>query len=73
MDLAFDKNSILTITRPHPNLLRYYLLTALLWGPLFLIPLVIGTLRYRTLRYQFNEEGVTMRWGGFTYHEVSLT
>lgn len=72
MDLAFDKNAILAISRPHPNLLRYYLLGSLLWGPLLPIPLIIGILRYRTLHYQFNDEGITMRWGGFTRHEVSL-
>lgn len=72
MNTEFDDSAILAITRPHPSLLRYYLLGALFWGPLFLIPLVIGILRYRTLRYQFNDEGVTMSWGGFTHHEVSL-
>jgi putative membrane protein len=72
MDDTLDETSISAITRPHPSLLRYYLLSSLLWGPLCLIPLVVRTLRYRTLRYQFTEEGVTMRWGGLTHHEVSL-
>ena len=72
MDNSFDETSISAITGPHPSLLRYYLLSSLLWGPLCLIPLVVRTLHYRTLRYRFTAEGVTMSWGGLTYHEVSL-
>lgn len=72
MDDTFDETSISAITGPHPSLLRYYLLSLLLWGPLCLIPLVVRTLCYRTLRYQFTAEGITMGWGGLTHHAVSL-
>ncbi len=63
---------ILKLDRPLPSLLRYYRLSSLLWGPFFLIPLIERSLRFRTIRYQFDAEGVTMRWGGFARHEVSL-
>lgn len=68
-----DDAFVFSLTRPSPTLLRYYGLAALLWGPLFFVPLIYQFLRYRTIRYQFDAEGVTMRWGGLERREVSLT
>lgn len=64
---------LLGTRRPVPALLRYYLLQAIAAGPglLFLIPLKV--FRYRTLRYQFDEEGMTARWGILFRREISLT
>ncbi|HET6762897.1 MAG TPA: PH domain-containing protein [Longimicrobiaceae bacterium] len=59
--------------RPHQNLLVYYALGTLLLGPLFFIPLVPLYFRYHTLRYRFDAEGVTMRWGILFRREISLT
>lgn len=61
------------IRRPHPRLLRYYVLFALITGPAF--PFVFGFfyIRYRSLRYRFDDEGVTMSWGGLFKREISLT
>ncbi len=61
------------LRRPHPRLLRYYLLFSLVTGPAF--PVVFGFLylRYRTLRYRFDDEGVTMSWGALFKREISLT
>jgi len=67
-----EHTEILKIDRPLPSLLRYYQLSSLFWGPLFFIPLVQRSLRFRTIRYEFDAEGVTMRWGGLERHEVSL-
>jgi len=67
-----EHTEILKIDRPLPSLLRYYQLSSLFWGPLFFIPLAQRSLRFRTIRYQFDAEGVTMRWGGLERHEVSL-
>jgi membrane protein YdbS with pleckstrin-like domain len=58
--------------RPHPNLLRYYLLSALLFGPGFLIAAFPFYFRYRTLRYEVDDEGITMRWGILFRREISL-
>jgi hypothetical protein len=49
--------------RPHGNLLVYYALTSLLLGPFFWAMLIPYYFRYRTLRYRFDDEGVTMSWG----------
>jgi uncharacterized membrane protein YdbT with pleckstrin-like domain len=59
--------------QPHGNLLRYYLLTALLFGPGFLIAVFPLWMRYRSLRYEVDAEGITMRWGVLFRREVSLT
>jgi len=61
------------VRRPHRSLLRYYVLQSLLLGPLFPLLLVPRWLRFRTLRYRFDDEGVTMRWGAFFRREISLT
>lgn len=59
--------------RPHPNLLRYYAITSLVVGPFFWMPLLPLYFRYRTMRYRFDEEGITMRWGILFRKEISLT
>lgn len=59
--------------QPHVNLLKYYLLTALVFPPAFLFVAVPMYFRYRTLRYDVDAEGITMRWGILFRREVSLT
>lgn len=72
MDQEDVEAAILAIERPHPSLRTYYLISSLAWGPLFPIIVTIRYLRYRTIRYHFDSEGVTMRWGGLIRREVSL-
>ncbi len=66
----FDPTSI---TRPDPALFRYYVLTSLLAGPLSPIVLLPLWFRYCTLRYKFDDSGVSMRWGILFRKEVYLT
>ncbi len=61
------------LERPHPNLLGYYALGSLLLGPLFFVPLIPLYFRYHSLRYQFDDEGVSMRWGILFRREIHLT
>jgi putative membrane protein len=58
---------------PSRSLLTYYLLASLLLGPLFIFGMAAGYFRYRTLRYDVDEQGITMRWGILFRREVSLT
>ena len=58
---------------PHRSLFTYYVLTSLLAGPVFFVPLVVLYFRYHTMRYVVEEEGITMRWGILFRREVSLT
>lgn len=61
-----------TVT-PVRNLLTYYALQSLLLGPFFLFLLVPRYFRYHTMRYDVDEEGITMRWGILFRREISLT
>lgn len=62
-----------TVLRPHPRLLKYYVLTSCLAGPFFFFPLLPLYFKYRSLRYEVDEEGIAMRWGILFRREVSLT
>lgn len=66
-------DDVLGLKRPHRNLLTYYALESLLLGPFFLLLLIPRALRFRSLRYSFDEEGVSMRWGVLFHRQVSLT
>ena len=61
------------ITRPDPILFRYYLWVALLTGPLSPIVFLSLWFRYSTLRYKFDDSGVSMSWGVLFKQEVYLT
>ncbi|QDS88834.1 Bacterial membrane flanked domain protein [Rosistilla ulvae] len=61
------------ITRPDDSLLVYYLLVAactVVGFPFVFLPLWI---RFKTLRYRFDDTGVSMCWGYFFRREVHLT
>lgn len=64
---------VFAIHRPSPELMKYYILTSLLLGPFFFIPLIPLYFRYHTLHYDFDEEGISMRWGILFRREVTLT
>jgi putative membrane protein len=58
---------------PHRSLLTYYALASLLAGPAFAFVLLPLYFRFRTLRYEVDAEGITMRWGVLFRREISLT
>jgi putative membrane protein len=66
----FDAKST---TRPSEALLNYYLIVSL-FG-LFLFPFIYLSyyIRYRTLWYSFDDDGVRMGWGLFWKREINLT
>lgn len=53
--------------------MTYYLLTCVLTGPLFPILIVPAFFRYHTLRYRFDADGISMRWGILFRREINLT
>jgi putative membrane protein len=65
------------ITRPDPALLRYYVVTTLVatlcFLPITLVALLPNLFKYRTLRYRFDDEGVSMAWGVLFRREINLT
>jgi putative membrane protein len=68
-----NEEQIYQLERPHPNLLKLYLIRSILTGPLAVILLPVLYFRYHTLRYNFDDEGVSMRWGILFRHEINLT
>ncbi|HSK19461.1 MAG TPA: PH domain-containing protein [Longimicrobiales bacterium] len=58
---------------PDRSLLTYYMLGSLLFGPFFIFAMIPAYFRYHTLRYDIDEQGITMRWGILFRREVSLT
>ncbi len=54
---------IFALERPHRDLWKYYILSSLVIPPL--IPFVLPYLyfRYRTMRFKFTDEGISMSWG----------
>jgi Predicted membrane protein len=63
---------ILAIERPDPKLLRYYLISALAFPPAFPFLVLPLWFRYHTMRYQFTDEGISMRWGILFRREVII-
>ncbi len=63
----------MAIEKPHINLLYLYLIRSLLLLPLFLIVFPPLLVRYLTLRYTFDENSITMRWGFLFRREVHIT
>ena len=61
------------ITRPHPRLLSYYVLLTLCTGPLSPFVILPLLFRYYTLRYEFDDRGVSMKWGLVFRREILLT
>jgi len=70
---AFDEASIFALERPDSKLWTYYVIASFAAGPFFFVPLLFRAFRYRTLRYRFDDEGVSMRWGVLFHREINLT
>ena len=67
------KQEIFALERPHPNLLGYYFLAslcALIAMPILFLP---AFFKYKTLRYRFDEKGISMSWGILFRREIYLT
>ena len=67
-----NEADILSIERPDHALWTYYALRCLVIPPLFPILVLPAYFRYHTMRYTFNEEGISMRWGILFRHEIIL-
>lgn len=67
---AFDP---LGITRPAPVLLRYYTICSLFTLIAFPIVWLVHFFKYETLRYRFDDDGVSMAWGILFRREINLT
>lgn len=62
-----------TIERPDPVLMKYYLIGALCTVPAFPFVILPLYIRYKTLRYRFDDDGVWMAWGLLFRREINLS
>lgn len=60
------------IERPDPALLKLYVLRSLVAGPFFFVVLPVMLFRYMTLRYRFDDDGVSVKWGVLFRREIDL-
>jgi uncharacterized membrane protein YdbT with pleckstrin-like domain len=67
---AFDPSAI---TRPDERLMTYYVIVSLLSLVAFPITLFVLWIKYRTLRYRFDDEGVWRAQGLLWRSEVNIT
>jgi putative membrane protein len=67
------EEQVFAIQRPHQNLWTLYIIRAILALPLAPVLLPYFWFRYHTLRYSFDREGVSMRWGILFRREINLT
>ena len=58
-----DDATIFALERPHPDLLKFYMLSSLVIPPLFPVLATYLYFRYHTMRYKFTDEGISMSWG----------
>jgi membrane protein YdbS with pleckstrin-like domain len=68
-DPALDRQ-IQAIERPDKVLLKYYLLSCLAFPPLLVIAGPYYYFRYRTMRYKFSDDGISMSWGILFRREI---
>lgn len=68
-----DDNAVHTIERPDRRLWTYYICMSFLAGPGFPVLMLYQYFRYHTMRYRFDDEGVSMRWGVLFRREINLT
>ncbi len=59
--------------RPIRSLLTYYLFFSFVAGPAFPIVFLVLFFKYRSLRYELDEEGISMRWGILFRREIHLS
>src|SRR5207244_9556389 len=62
-----------TIQRPDSSLLKYYVIMSLLTGPACIVAFWPMFFKYETLRYRFEDDGMSMTWGFLFRHEIHLT
>ena len=61
-----------TITQPHERLLTYYVVVALLTLPAFPVTMIVLYIKYRTMRFRFDHEGIWKRQGLLWRRETNV-
>jgi membrane protein YdbS with pleckstrin-like domain len=72
MQAALQEADIFRIERPSSNLMVYYAISLLWTGPFYPLFILPRIFKYRTLRYHFSQDGISMRWGILFRREVII-
>ena len=67
------EQQVFAISRPAPALMKYYIIASLAFLPIMPFALLYLYFRYHTMRFEFDEEGISMRWGILFRREITLT
>ncbi len=70
MSDPFLDRQIEAFERPDAVLLKYYLLRCLVFPPLLVLAGPYYFFRYRTMRYRFTDDGISMSWGVLFRREI---
>ncbi len=62
-----------SIERPDPALLTYYIIASAMTLVAFPIVIIPNLFRYYTLKYKFDDKGVSMSWGIVFHRQTYLT
>jgi len=68
-----DEQKIFGITRPSPKLLTHYILQCCYLPPITFIGFPFLFFRYQTMKYEFDDEGISMSWGVLFRKQINLT
>jgi len=68
-----DASRIFAIERPHPRLFTHYMIQCFLLPPFSFLAAPMLFFRYHTMKYRFDEEGISMSWGILFRRQVNLT
>lgn len=71
--MSSETYDFMSFKRPVKSLATYYLVSSLLTGPLFPVFWLIRMCKYWTLEYDFDEDGISMKWGVLWRREIHLT
>lgn len=71
-DAEPSETRIAGVRRPDSRLMTYWTLFSFVLGPFFFVLLIPFFFKYKTLRYEFDEEGVSASWGALFRREISL-
>ena len=71
--MSSETYDFMAFKRPVKSLATYYLVSSLMTGPLFPIFWFARMCKYWTLEYDFDEDGISMKWGVLWRRDIHLT
>lgn len=67
------QSEIYSITRPSSKLMTYYAIQSCLLPPISFLAFPVLFFRYKSMQYEFDDQGISMSWGILWKKQVNLT